>query len=199
MQTPVIKNKQKVIINYLFPFRFLHTHHLQTLLKHKYSKRTLSWLKKLIEKKYIKRHYKRNSIIANTKPAIYFLGPQTRKLLLLEKKLTEEEAEYIYHEHKIKNKFINHCLSIADVYLYLLSSKENDEELEFFTKLELRRYKYFPDPLPDAFIVIKSKNTTRRYFLDYFDPYTPSFVLKNRIKQYITYSEESDWAEQTDN
>ncbi len=83
--------------------------------------------------------------------------------------------------------------------IYLLSQKESKEEIKFFTKHLLRGYEYFPQPLPDAFISVKGEETTRRYFLDFFDEYTPTFVLRKRVKMYIEYVEKSDWDENTDN
>lgn len=198
MQLPPITKKQKEIIIHLYAFRFLTTHHIQQLFGHKNPNRSLAWLKYLIENNYVRRLSKRKSFVDNTKPAIYFLGTNARQVLQKEKKLAAEEMEYIYQEHRRKPKFIDHCLFIAGVYLYLVSQKESHEELTFFTSNELRRYVYFPDPLPDAFISIKSLEGTRRYFLDYFDPYIPPFVLRNRIRMYLEYAEQSDWDEMTD-
>lgn len=198
MKIPPITKKQKEIINYLYQFRFLDTHHIQKLLEHKNPNRTLSWVKDLIEKKYIKRHYERKSFQDNTKPAIYYLAPASRRFLKKEKGLEFTDLEYIYSEPRREKKFINRCLFLADIYLYLLSQKDKKEELKFFTKTLLRGYEYFPNPLPDAFIANKSEETTRRYFLDFFDEYTPLFALRKRVKMYLEYVEKSNWDDNTD-
>lgn len=199
IKTPPTTQKQKEILFYLLKFRFLNTHHIQQFLKHKNPNRTLAWIKDLIEKGCIKRHFDRKSFGDNTKPAIYYLAPKARHIIIKEKELAIEALEYIYKEHRREKTFINRCLSIADIYLFLLSQKEKNEELKFFTKFELCNYKYFPDPLPDAFIAVKGEQNTRRYFLDFFDEYTPSWVARQRVRNYLEYIEKTDWDENTDN
>lgn len=199
IKTPPITQKQKEILLYLLKFRFLNTHHLQQLLIHKNPNRTLAWIKDLMEKGCIKRNYDRNSFEDNTKPAIYYLAAKARHILLKENNLEIEDLEYIYKEHRREKTFINRCLSIADIYLFLLSQKEDKEELKFFTKFELGKYEYFPDPLPDAFIALIGEKKTRRYFLDFFDDYTPSWLARQRVRNYIEYTEKPDWDEHTDN
>jgi hypothetical protein len=198
MKTPPITKKQKEIIYYLYKFRFLNTHQIQTLLEHKNPNRSLAWLKDLIEKNYVKRQYERKSFIDNTKPAQYYLGPTSRQILKSDYKLHFEELEYIYQEHRRDKKFISHCLFLADIYIYLNSQKEAPEELKFFTKNELRGYEYFPDPLPDSFIATKGAQSTKRYFLDLFDEYTPAFAIRNRVRMYMSYVEQPEWDEHTD-
>jgi hypothetical protein len=138
-QLPTITLKQKEILLYLYKFRFLTTNQIQKLLKHKEPQRTQSWLKDLTDKKYVNRHYDRKSFEDNTKPAIYYLDSKTRYILKAEKDLDFEKLEYIYSEKRRKEKFVNHCLFLVEVYLYLLSQKEGAEELKFFTKAELLR------------------------------------------------------------
>lgn len=194
---PIITSKQKEILLYLYKFRFLTTNQFQKLFNHKDPHRIKEWLSDLMNKGYIKRHFNRKSFVENTKPAIYFLAPKARQVLKTEKDLDFDQLEFIYKESKRTKKFISHSLSLAEVLLYLLFKKEENEELKFFTKNELDRYEYFPQPLPDAFIAVKGQDTTRRYFLDLFDQYTPAFVLRQRVRMYLEYVENSDWDENT--
>jgi hypothetical protein len=194
---PHITTKQKQILLLLYKFRFLNTNQLQILLGHKNPNRTLSWIKDLIDKGCIRRQYNRTSFESNTKPAIYFLAPKARLILKSEKDLEFSELEYIYRESSRTKKFIEHCLFLADVYLYLSSQKENNEEIKFFTKVDLHDYEYFPDPIPDAFISVRSDSSTRYYFLDLFDDFTPPFVFRKRVRTYLEYAEKPDWDENT--
>ncbi|HEX8932071.1 MAG TPA: hypothetical protein VF810_02875, partial [Patescibacteria group bacterium] len=146
-----------------------------------------------------KRHYNQTSPVEKLKPAVYYLSHQSRFILKTQKDLLDRELEYIYLEHKREKRFIEHCLFIADIYIFMRKQQDTNDEIKFFTTKELQRYKHFPHPLPDAFIAIKNKNTTKRYFLDYFDPYIPPFVIRKRIKQYITNFMESDWQTHTNN
>ncbi len=193
-----ITKKQTEILLFLYQFRFLNTHHIQKLLSHKTTNRSLLWLKDLIKKGYVKRLYEKKSLVDKAKPAIYFLAAKSRSVLRKEKKLTYAELEYIYSEHKRDKKFINHCLFLADFYFYLLSQKGDQEEITFFTKTLLRRYEYFPKPLPDAFIVSKNGETTQRYFLDFFDEDIPFFVMRRRVRMYFDYVSNGSWEENTD-
>lgn len=194
---PKITAKQKQILLLLYKFRFLTTNHLQTLLGHKNPNRTLSWLKDLSEKGCIRRQYDRYSFVENTKPAIYFLAPKARLILKKEKDLDFSELEYIYKESRRTKKFIEHNLFLVDMYLFFLTQKDDDEKIKFFTKVDLRNYEYFPDPLPDAFISVTGQETGH-YFLDLFDDFTPPFVLRKRVRMYLEYAEKPDWDENTD-
>lgn len=194
--TPLTKT-QKLILFLLYKFRFLTTYHLQTILNHKNPHRTQSWLKDLKEKGYIVSMYQRNVRSENTKSSVLYLTPLARHILKKDSKVELKALSLIYKEKKRTKKFINHCLLLADIYLYFLSQKKKKEKLQFFTKTTLTGYEYFPKPMPDAYIAIKDEKKTRRYFLDLFDEYTPPFVYRKRIKQYLDYSVGGDWGANT--
>ncbi len=197
MLLPNITNKQKEILFQLYRFRFLRTHQLQYILGHKNPKRIQAWLKDLREKKYIKTDYDPRSFIENTQAAIYYLAPRSIHILTENKNCDPSILKRIYKEKTRKKKFIDHCLAIADVYVFFLSQRAKSEELYFFTESDLLRFDYFPDPLPAAYISIKTEKGIRRYFLDLFDDYTPPFVFRSRFKQYLEYFEEGKWEENT--
>lgn len=196
---PPITAKQKEILLLLYKFRFLNTHQFQTLLNHKNANGILAWLRDLKEKGYIYTNYSRKTFGENNKPAIHFLAPKARHILKDEECCSLQELNRVYKEKKKSEKFISHCLSLVDIYVFLDSQKEAEEELQFFTKAELGGYEYFPDPLPDAYISVKNREKTKRYFLDLFDEYTPPFVLRSRVKKYLEYAQEGNWEEATDN
>ena len=196
-KTPKTTHKQKEILQLLLKFRFLNTHHIQLLLNHKNPTRILKMIKDLIEKDCVRRIYNRKSFVDNSKPALYYLGPKSRHILSDICNLELSDLEYIYKEHRRNDKFISRCLFLADIYLFLLSNQEENNDLKFFTKFELGKYEYFPDPLPDAFVAVKTKSITSRYMLDYFDENTPPFVVRSRIRKYIEYAEGSAWDENT--
>ncbi|CAN5180987.1 hypothetical protein BH09PAT1_BH09PAT1_3220 [soil metagenome] len=195
---PKITSKQKSILLLLYKFRFLTTNQILKLFNHKDPHRIKEWLTDLKEKSYINRLYERKSFGENTKPAIYFLAPKARQILKTDKDMDLAELEYIYKENARSKKFIDHNLFLVDTYLFLLSQKEGQDEIKFFTKADLRRYTYFPDPMPDAFISMIGQDKTRHYFLDFFDDYTPSFVLRQRVRSYLNYVATSDWDENTE-
>lgn len=192
-----ISKKQKEILILLYRFRFLNTNQIQKLLNHKLPTRIQEWLKDLKDTGYIDTNYKRETS-SNTRPAVYWLLPKARTVLKQEEDCSLKELDKVYKEGTRKEKFISRCLLIADIYLLFLSKKDRKENIQFFTKTELSRYDYFPDPLPDAYISVETKREATRYLLHYFDPYTPAFVLRNRVKSYIQYAESSKWEESTD-
>ncbi len=193
MQLPPLTKKHKEIIHFLYQFRFLHTNHFQKLLHHKNPNRTQTWLKELKDNKYITTDYNPKNFHDKNKPAIYYLTSKSIKILKDYEDCYPTALTKIYTEKKRKKKFIDHCLDIADIYLFLEAQKEKDEEISFFTENELVPYDYFPDPLPSAYIEVKTKEATQRYFLDLFDSYTPPFVLRRRVKTYMRYINSGNW------
>ena len=193
MTQPTITNKQIEILKLLYKFRFLNTTHFQNIFKHKDPHRVKAWLKDLRERKYIKTNYKRGSFIENTKPATYYLGPNGMRLLQEGKEMEDTLLDKVCQEKRRGEKFINHCLTLVDIYLFFLSQKKDNEQIKFFTQSTLSSYDYFPDPLPNGYIAVKTDKGTKRYFLDLFDSYTPPFVLRNKVKVYLSYAQSGNW------
>ena len=184
-----LTNQQKHIPNFLYKFRFINTNQFQKLFNHKEPNTVQDWLKDLKDKGYIVSMYTRKVRGENNKPAVYYLASKARHLLKNEEGIELKALNLIYKEKRRTKKFIDHSLNLVDICLFLLSRKEAVEEIKFFTKTTLTGYDYFPKPHPDAYIVVKGKNKTKRYFLDLFDDYTPPFVYRNRVKQYLKYSQ----------
>jgi protein involved in plasmid replication-relaxation len=198
MDNPTISEKQKEILDFLYSLRYLHTNHFQKLFNHKDKTTVKEWLKDLRDNGYINKVIiEEDSFIDRTKPNIYCLTKLARRQLKQKEKYSKKVLNKVYREKTRTAKFINHCLFIADVYLLLRDRKEPDQELEFFTENELNEYEYFPQPLPSAYLTITTGEDTHRYFLEIFDQYTPSFVLRNRVKKYLDYATSGDWEANT--
>lgn len=193
MKVPPITQKQQDILMLLYTYRFLSTRHIQTMLDHKEPRRIKAWLKDLTDKGFITMDYERNSIDDNRKPAVFSLAPKARHILKQNKICTLKMLNKIYKEKRRTKKFIQECLTIADLYLFFLSQKKVDETLHFYTQSLLDSYDYFPDPLPTAYMTVKTKTKTRRYFIDLFNDYTPPFVARKRFKKYLQYERDGDW------
>lgn len=193
MQLPPITNKQKQILLFLYKFRFLTTHHFQKLLNHKNPKRIQLWLKDLKNKQYITHLAIQNTFTDKNKPYVYHLATKARHILKNDASCDLPVLERIYKEKKRKESFINHCLTLADVYLFFAAQKELNEELYFFTETDLVDYEHLPDPLPSVYIAVKSKEDTRRYFLELFYPYATAGVLRYRFRAYLKYASSGTW------
>lgn len=195
---PAITRKQLEILLLIYKFRFLDTKHFQTILGHKNPRRVQEWLKDLVEKKCLARIYERKIFGENTKPAVYYLASNGRLILKDNKDCDIQELDKVYKEKKRSKKFIDHSLSLADIYLFFLAQKDPNEELHFFTRSTLGKFDHFPDPRPDAYIAVKDTEKTKRYFMDCFDDYTPSFIMRKRVKYYLAYTESGSWEAKTE-
>lgn len=132
-----------------------------------------------------------------TKPDVYCLNIKAKYILRENGEKNEKFFRWLYKEKGLSENFINHQLSIADTYLFFLSQKEKDDSLQLFSKHELKNFEYFPEELPDSYIAVKSKKKTNRYFLHLFEPYTPKWVMRNIVRDYIKYFESGDWQNNT--
>jgi hypothetical protein len=197
MIIPHITKSQKHLLFLLYKFRFLTTNHFQKLLNHKNPKRIQIWLKDLKDKKFISTNDSPKSFIDNTKPFTYYLAARARHILKDNENCDVSVLDKIYKEKNRTEKFVKQCLTIADIYLFFISQKEKEEELHFFTKNELEQFDYFPHDLPSAYLAVKTNDSTKRYFLDVFDEYTPPFVFQNRVVTYLKYVDNGEWEAHT--
>lgn len=193
MKLPLLTKTQKKILFYLYTFRFLTTNHIQKLLNHKNPHRTQAWLKDLKDKQYIAILETQGAFTDKNKPYVYHLAAKALHVLKENKSCEYVVLEKIYKEKTRKQPFINHCLDLADMYLFFLSRKEPDQELHFFTESNLAGYDYLPDPLPSAYITLKTTNETKRYFLEFFFPYATAGVLRYRFRTYLKYANSGTW------
>ncbi|NQU82713.1 MAG: replication-relaxation family protein [Parcubacteria group bacterium] len=187
--------KQLEILLLLYRFRFLNRIQIQQLLNHKDPRRINTWLKDLTERNITGRKYSKK-LLDNTKPAIYCLSTKSRKILLDEPSVQNELLKRVYRDKTRSNRLINHCVLLANIYLYLFSQIK-DQKLHFFTKTDLSSHYYLPYNHPDAYIAVELKDETKRYFLEIIDEGIPRFMLRSKISQYIEYFEENTWQEET--
>ncbi len=196
---PQITNNQIKIIKDIYKFRFINTPQLQKFFNHKDSTTITEWLKDLRNKQYVDTDYKRTDIDINRKPASYFLAPLGRRFLKSQKGFDIDVLEKVYKEKGRKPVFKNRCLDIVDMYLFFKSQKEPDEELKFFTESNLAKYGYFPKTQFSAYIVLQEKRSIRRFFLHIFSSSDPTWLARQKIRDYITYFNDNTWQENTDN
>lgn len=196
MNIPEVTRKQKQLLSYLYTFRFLTVTQLQNIFHHSHPNRIKLWLTVLLDKKCITRLKLEDDI---TKPYIYCLSQKAKYLLKDNKDYDASFLNRLYKEKDLTPNFINHCLCLADIYLFFFSQKERGTEIDFFTKHELSEYDYFPEERPDVYISVEEKKETARYFLDLFDDYTPAWVIRKRVKTYLEYYENNTWQEGTEN
>lgn len=194
---PKLKDRQLEILLFLHKFRFLNRPQIQTLLGHKGPRKINRWLKDLTKKKCTGRIYSQEQEQIN-KPAIYYLKKKSIKYLKNHEEVNPQLLYRIYREDERSEKFINHCITLADAFLLLKELETKDTKLIFFPKTDLNGIEYLPHPLPDAFLAVKiNKKKTKRFFLDIFDENAQRFVYKKRLKQYIEYADGQEWEAET--
>ena len=185
--------KQKEILLFLYQFRFLHTYQIQQLLNHKDPHRIKIWLKDLTDKKYLIRDYSTKSLASKATPARYCLAKKSIAVLNENDNCDSAILKRIYSERKRTKRFADRCLMIVDWYLFFKNHLKPDETIRFFTESMLSHFEYFPNPLPSAYIAITSAKGTRRYFFELFDDYTPSSIMRHRVRSYLRYAESGEW------
>lgn len=215
-ELPDITEKQKEIVNLVFQYRFINRHQIQRYLNHKDAKRINTWLKDLVEKKYLGRIYSRK-LLENTKPAIYFL--QNNGILqsrfskgeefgVLNEQLEFEYVKKYYKDKNASNTFVNHCVSVCEVCIKLIEIERESgkQEYEFLTKTEEsiyqqlwgRDYEEIKELTPDVIIYkyLITKNDVEgagTYLLELFDENTPSYAIRYKIKQFVLLYQSESW------
>jgi hypothetical protein len=190
---PKVTPSQLELLLLLYKFRFLTTNQFQKILNLKTPRKIQFWLKDLLDKKCVSRKYDRLAFGENTKPAIYFLDTNGRQILKENQSCSVDVLKKVYKEKTRSQKFIDHCVAIADFYIFFKNHLRLQETLHFSTQSQLIDYAHFPDPLPDGYIALKGEVNTKRYFLDLFDSNTPYFVVRKRVKQYVEYVKSNTW------
>lgn len=221
-ELPTITKKQEEIITLIYRFRFINRKQLQRFLKHKDARRINTWLRDLVEKKYLGRIYS-HKLLENTKPAVYYLS--NNGIIWIRYKKGEEygatneqlaitHLKKFYQDKHASETFINHCVSIFELYTQLKEVEvKNKETLEYAvdTKTELWITKqlhgysdedfdeikhYIPDLYIEKLTNLYNENiASSTFFLELFDPHMPRYAIKYRIKQYIKFKEEGKWDE----
>lgn len=195
---PPITNKQHLILTYLFTYRFLTIHQLQTFLGHKQKHRIQVWLNDLIAKNYLYQIYDQSSFKAAGMPAIYYLATSGVRHLRQSGAYPDPELRNRYKEATRTQDFIDRCLLVADCAINLQRSSNElktyhwlipsdftgiDEELpEALYLQELRPHLYFTNQ-PTS----KVKPMTR-YVLIYAQARLPHTVLRSRLKTLLEYA-----------
>jgi len=203
MDKSVVKHRRKLndqqieVLELLYRFRF----GSNSLFAEYFGKKDRSFvfkrLKILLEQGYIGKRFD-SSYRIQGKPAAYYLLPAGARVLQglrTPEKAKEIKVKAIYNDKNVKDGFVAHCLSVFVIHNWLKALYGDKQKL--FSKSGLAVYGYFPRPLPDAYISLKTgaegKDKPKRYLLDIFEDDIPFFILIRRIKKYIYFSKNNDW------
>lgn len=188
--------KQLELLRLLYRFRFITSNQLSIILDlpiPKINKR----LKILLDKEYIDRHYNGQYKIQG-RPAEYFLLKDGVGMLkqYMKDKCDDKVLHAIYNDKSAAPSSIAHYLKVCTVYCCLM--KHYGDNLRFFTKSQIRSYKYFPKQKPEAFIRLEVDGEQKEFFLEVIDPNKTFFSYVGKIRRYIEYSDDGTWRDETD-
>ncbi len=198
IKSVAITSKQIEILILLYRFRFLNTNQIQKLLNHKNPKRVQIWLADLVQRHYVYSNYDRKKFGKNTKPSVFHLLPKAIQVLKTQEDCDAQLLKKVYGEGERSEDFIKDCLFVADMYLNLKNQVSKATEVHFSTKVDLNGYDYFPSPLPDAYVALKEKRKTNRYFVLLLEEKAPKYAYMDKLKKYMDYLEEDTWDKNTD-
>lgn len=198
----LLYGKQSEIVDLVYKFRFINRHQIQRALHHKGPRRINSWLKQLTDWEVLGRIYS-NKLLENTKPAIYYLSNKGISIIKDKKGFSINEVKKFYEDKKRSQTFIDHCITIAELFTGLKTYENESRAYEIFTKEQLIKHTYLNELKPDGYIEIYKKRTKQskekeiytRFFVDLFDAGVPRYAIRYRINQYINYHQEETWKE----
>lgn len=131
------------------------------------------------------------------KPAAYYLTPSGARALQKRREPGKPaiNIKAIYKDKTVKDDFVRQCLDIFAVYNHLRA--KHGDRLKFFTRANLNyeHFDYFPKPLPDAYMRLRTGEEEKQYFLNFYYDNQPFFKAVKRIQAHVEYAESGDWDE----
>lgn len=183
-ETYKLKNNQLHILMLIYKFRFITIPLLTTYQNLKQETTILRTLRILEEKGYIYRKFNLNYKI-DRKPAVYWLTAKGVAVFKGDPRFNPSILHSYYKNKSLSDEFIQHNIDTFTVYNAIRSSYKS--KFEMFTKQEIAHFTDFPETKPDIYL-----RGEKEYFIVLAHD-MQSFLLKKRLSEYITHSEEEGW------
>ena len=206
MKLPKITTKQQEILKLLYRYRFANRIQIQTLMHHKDRRRIGAWLKDLREKEYIEWIYS-TDFAEKTKPAVYYLGINGVRFLKTLDEYPVEEVRKRYRDYTRQTDFIARSLLVVDSVINLEERSSNTNGLEYSFAVssdyldQNSNCHFLHDLAPDLYYEKHERSlngtATTSYLVAIFDATLPRYMVKKRLKEYVTYLYEGDWRDDT--
>ena len=169
---------------------------------HKDKRRSSRWLKDLKEKHYIEWIYDDTNLTNKTKPAVYYLGLNGVRYLRALDIYLPEELRKRYKESLRKQPFITRCLLLTGCCVNLEARSVGGLEYSYVTEADYidpeNDYYFLTELQPQLCFVKQSPKVKESYLLEVFDVSTPRYMVKKRLKDYVTYLTSGDWERETE-
>lgn len=191
-----LNEEQVEVLQLLWRFRFASNEQIAKYQQKPNSKAVQKRLKILEDQDLIAKRYDKSYKLQG-KPAAYYLTPNGARMLAMHKPRKEDEPiniKRLYKDKEAGEGFIEHCKNVLGVYLALKDTYPNKFYYLTKSRLSYEKYDFFPSPLQDACICVKTSKGDRYFFLDIFEDSQPFFVLIRRIKKYLEYAGSGEWA-----
>ena len=190
-----LKPYQLDILLSLYKFRFGTTELLlSTSHKHITSRAMRKRLAILHEQKYIDKRVPTKTSFGN-QYSMYCLTLKGISELKVREIGSSAALRNIRKDIQASNRFARHCIGIFGVANELCASYS--ERCLFLTRTFLYGKEYWPNPLPDAHVIIQDAQGAFRqqYLFEYIDDTKPQRIWKQRINQLIEYLDNGEWPE----
>lgn len=188
----VLKPGQITILELLYKYRFGSRQLVAESLGIKAGSSLHEKINVLIKHKLVGKRLDQKLRMANV-PAAYYLTPNGFRVLQAlpdHDYITDGVIKSSYNDKTVGQPFITHTL---EVYKFTNALKSQYPGLQVYLRRDMARYSYFPENPPDAFLSLKTKETTRFFFLDVVAESTPRYVIERRMAGYGTFFDEGSW------
>ena len=188
---PKPTSNQDYILTLIFKFRFITTY---TLAKYRnQSDHTVAYrsLEKLKDHGYLLKRYNNYDKI-DRKSAIYSLSKIGIKYLRDAHKFNESALHAMYKNHQVTTEYTESYIELLELFNQL--KRSYPLTFDIFSSVELIDQDYFPEPRPDLYLRRRDLklNVSNEYFL-YAVSDVQLFVIKKRLKSWLTHFDEEGW------
>lgn len=182
---------QLEILQLLYRFRFATTEHVAYYQNKPLASSVFNRLRVLCDQEYIGRHYSKQQQ-SMRQPAIYYLLPKGIAELRKDPDNDTKVLHAMYKDQTASQQFINHSLSIFDIFIQL--EKHCGDRFDLLTKSELSGLPDLPPKLPDAEITLQaSARRNKRYILLLIRDDVPPFAALKRVQELIDFEQQEGW------
>ncbi len=185
-----LSNKQLKLLYALFRFRFASTDLVAELVSRDRS--TIYEAFNVLEKQKLIHKFYDKTYRLRSRPAIYCLATKGIKHLRENTELNDKTLRNFYKNKSMDEEYIDKCLNVFVIYLKL--RKSMGSKFNLHTKWELSREAFPGPPLPELWLERKQAVSGELdYVLDIFPAFTPSWLLRRRLRQYQDFEDDSEY------
>lgn len=183
-ETYKLNNNQLHILMLIYKFRFITIPLLTTYQNLKQETTILRTLRKLEINGYIHRRFEPIYKI-DRKPAVYWLTAKGVAVFKGDNRFNPSILHSYYKNKYLSDEFIQHNIDNFTAYNSIRYSYKG--AFEMFTRQEIASFTDFPDNKPDIYL------RGEKEFFVILAHDMQKFLLKKRLSEYITHSEEEGW------